>query len=55
MSSTYSDLDVEDEIQKLIDNLSETEAAIAVATEESKDIPSILLDLNEIEAEKQVI
>lgn len=52
--SAYSDLDVEDEMQKLIDNLSETEAAIAAATEESKDLLSTLLDLKEKEAENQV-
>lgn len=52
--SAYSDLDVEEEMQKLIDNLSETEAAIAAATEESKDLLGTLLDLKEIEAENQV-
>src|SRR5699024_3515189 len=43
-----------DEMQKLIDNLSETEAAIAAATEESKDLLGTLLDLKEKEAENQV-
>ena len=52
--SAYSDLDVEEEMQKLIDNLSETEAAIAAATEESKDLLSNLLDLKEKEAENQI-
>ena len=52
--STYSDLDVEDEMQKLINNLSETEASIAAATEESKDLLGTLLDLKEKEAENQV-
>lgn len=52
--SAYSYLDVEEEMQKLIDNLSETEAAIAAATEESKDLLGTLLDLKENEAENQV-
>jgi hypothetical protein len=52
--SAYGALDVEEEMQKLIDNLSETEAAIAAATEESKDLLGTLLDLKEIEAENQV-
>ncbi|MBU5594580.1 hypothetical protein KQI76_05340 [Amphibacillus sp. MSJ-3] len=52
--SAYSDLDMEDEMQKLIDNLSETEAAIAAAIEESKDLLGTLLDLKEIEAKNQV-
>lgn len=52
--SAYGDLDVEEEMQKLIDNLSETESAIAAATEESKDLLGTLLNLKEIEAENQV-
>ncbi|HFI0093605.1 TPA: AAA family ATPase [Streptococcus suis] len=52
--SAYGALDVEEEMQKLIDNLSETEAAIAAATEESKDLLGTLLDLKEVEAENQV-
>lgn len=52
--SAYNDLDVEEEMQKLIDNLSETETAIVAATEESKDLLSTLLDLKEKEAENQV-
>lgn len=41
-------------MQKLIDNLSETEEAIAAATEESKDLLSTLLNLKEKEAETKV-
>ncbi|MDE8196210.1 AAA family ATPase [Erysipelothrix rhusiopathiae] len=52
--SAYGALDVEEEMQKLIDNLSETEAAITAATEESKDLLGTLLDLKEVEAENQV-
>lgn len=52
--SAYSNLDVEEEMQKLIDNLSETEEAIAAATEESKDLLSTLLNLKEKEAETKV-
>lgn len=52
--SAYSDLDVEEEMQKFIDNLSETETAITAATEESKDLLSTLLVLKENEAENQV-
>lgn len=52
--SYYSDLDVEEEVQKLIDNLSEAETAIAAATEESKNLLGTLLNLKEKEAENQV-
>lgn len=49
--SDFGNLDVEAEMQKLIDNLSETEDAIAAATEESKDLLSTLLSFKEQEAE----
>ena len=52
--SAYDNLDVESEIQKLIDNLSETEESIAAATEESKDLLSTLLDFKEKEAETKI-
>lgn len=52
--STFGDLDVEAEMQRLIDNLSETEAAIAAATDESKDLLSTLLSFREKEAETKV-
>lgn len=52
--SAFGDLDVESEMQKLIDNLSETEESIAAATEESKDLLSTLLSFKEMEAETKV-
>jgi len=52
--SAYDGLDVEAEMQRLIDNLSETEEAIAAATEESKDLLSTLLNFREKEAETKV-
>jgi len=52
--SVYGDLDIEEEMQKLIDNLSQTEEAIAAATEESKDLLSTLLTFKEQEAETKV-
>jgi hypothetical protein len=52
--SAFGDLDVESEIQKLIDNLSETETSIAAATDESKDLLSTLLSFKEKEAETKI-
>lgn len=52
--SALGDIDVEAEIQRLIDNLSETEESIAAATEESKDLLSTLLNFKEKEAETKV-
>ena len=52
--STFGDLDVEAEMQRLIDDLSETEEAIASATEESKDLLGTLLNFKEKEAETKV-
>jgi hypothetical protein len=52
--SVYSGIDVEDEMQTLIDSLSETEKSIAAATAESKDLLSTLLTLREKEAESRV-
>lgn len=50
----YSNLDIEEEMQKLIDNLSETEQTLVAATEESKDLLSTLLVFKEKEAETKV-
>lgn len=52
--SMFGDLDIEAEMQKLIDNLSETEKSIAMATEESKDLLSTLLVFKEKEAESKL-
>ncbi len=53
--STFNGLDIEKEIQKLITNLSEAEAAISTATDESKDLLSTLMEFKEKEAEAKVI
>ena len=53
--SAYDGLDVEAEMHRLIDNLSETEKVIPAATEESRDLLSALLNFREKEAETKVI
>ena len=52
--SAFNGIDVEEEMRKLIDNLSETEAAITAATDESKDLLGTLLAFKEKEAEATV-
>ena len=52
--SSFDNLDVELEIQKLIDNLTETEESIAAATAESKDLLSTLIGFKEKEAETKL-
>lgn len=49
--SAFGDINVEEEIQKSIDNLSETEESIVAATEESKDLLGTLMGFKEKEAE----
>lgn len=49
--SAFENIDVEAELQKLIDNLSETEDAIAAAAAESKELLGTLLGFKEQEAE----
>lgn len=48
---SFGDMDIEEQIQKLLDNLSETEESIVAATEESKDLLGTLLGFKEKEAE----
>lgn len=48
---SFGKINAEDEIQKMLDNLSETEKAIVAATDESKELFSALLDYHENEAE----
>ncbi len=51
---SFDNFDIELEMQKLIDNLTETEEAIVAATAESKDLLSTLLDFKEKESETKV-
>lgn len=48
---SFGDMDVDAEMQQLVDSLTETEKAIAAATDESKDLLSTLLEFKEQEAE----
>lgn len=51
----FNSVDIECKIQCLVDKLSDAEAAINAATEESKDLLSTLLEYKEKEAECQMI
>lgn len=48
---TFGNVDVESKIQQLINELSETEDAVAAATDESKDLLGTLIEFREKEAE----
>lgn len=51
----FANVDIEKEVEKLIDNLFETEKSIAAATAESKDLLGTLLSFKEKEAEIALI
>lgn len=51
----FDGIDIESEIQCLVDKLSDTEVALTIATEESKDLLGTLLEYKEKEAECQMI